>query len=127
MPAVLTALDAVGGNAATLTADVVAAQVHAALTALGAPMAAPAAARDPGSQHLLLETAAANSLVWLGMLALTWAIGLFVLVLNNPGFGVPMDFLYCLIWGFGLPAAGQQLTGTSAATAIGITLPTVRA
>ena len=64
--------------------------------------------------------------IWIAWAVLTWIIGFVVLILNQPGFGVPLDFLYCLVWGFGIPAVGQQLTATSATTALGVTLPPAR-
>lgn len=49
---------------------------------------------------------------------LTVASGFLVLIAPKPGFGVPQDYIYCLLWGFGLPVAGQQLTPASVKTAI---------
>jgi hypothetical protein len=41
-----------------------------------------------------------------------------MLIIPNAGFGVPMDFVLCLLWGFGLPIAGQQLAPGSVKTAL---------
>jgi hypothetical protein len=46
--------------------------------------------------------------------------GLVVLILNNPGFGVPVDFVFALFWGFGLPTTVGALAPSSAATALNI-------
>jgi len=78
---------------------------------------------EPTSQQLTLLLERVSLGVWLMWFGMTFAIGLGVLILNNPSFGIPIDFLYCALWGFGVPAAGQQLTNTSATTALNITLP----
>ena len=58
-------------------------------------------------------------LIWGGLTALT---GLAALILSNPGFGTPIDLLYCFFWGFALPAVGQQLTPGSAGASLGISI-----
>jgi hypothetical protein len=75
------------------------------------------------TQRLLFQIAEISTGVWLTWTALTFLIGLFMLVLNNPGFGVPLDYLFCLGWGFGLPAVAAQMTSSSGTTALGITMP----
>jgi hypothetical protein len=84
---------------------------------------APDAPAEPTSRHLTILLGQLAAGIWLTWVVLTFAIGLGVLVLNDPGFGIPMDFVYCFLWGFGVPAAGQQLTTSSATTALNITLP----
>ncbi|MDQ2840796.1 MAG: hypothetical protein M3Y72_07110 [Acidobacteriota bacterium] len=61
--------------------------------------------------------------VWLAATVLT---GWMVMVLSKPGFGTPEDFGLCLLWGLGLPVAGNQLNQLSVSdvgSKIGITLP----
>jgi hypothetical protein len=52
---------------------------------------------------------------WLNavLVGITVASGVLTLITSKPGFGVPQDYIYCLLWGFGLPIAGQQLTPAS--------------
>jgi len=55
--------------------------------------------------------------------ALTVALaGLAVLILNNPGFGTPLDFVFAFFWGFALPTTVQALTPGSVATALNISI-----
>jgi hypothetical protein len=63
---------------------------------------------------------------WIAWGVLTVLIGCSVLVLPSPGFGETLDYVRCLLWGFGLPVAGQslqQLTPSALNTQLGITLP----
>jgi hypothetical protein len=96
--------------------------------ALGGPAAAPGRPQV-SSEDLLTEITVFGGSIWLiwGMVAVVAGSG--ALVFSNPGFGVPLDFIKCLLWGFGLPAAGQQLTALTAGsvrTSLGIAVPTVR-
>ncbi len=77
-------------------------------------------------QHVMSQIEALSTGIWLVYLLLASVVGTVVLVFGNPGFGTPMDFLYCLLWGFGLPTTMdklQQASPASVATAIGIQLP----
>ena len=58
--------------------------------------------------------------VWLLYGVLTALSGLVVLILNNPGFGIPVDLAFALFWGFGLPTTVAALAPGSAATALNI-------
>ncbi len=60
--------------------------------------------------------------IWLLYGVLTALSGLAVLVLNNPGFGVPLDFILAFFWGFGLPTAVGALAPGSAASALNISI-----
>jgi hypothetical protein len=63
--------------------------------------------------------------VWGVWLFLTCIVGSYLLVFQNLGFGNASDYVLCLLWGFGLPTAGQQLTqltSSSATTALGISI-----
>jgi hypothetical protein len=73
--------------------------------------------------RLLVEISGVNLLVWGVTALLTSLVGLAVLILNNPGFGIPLDYVYCLFWGFGIPTAVQQLNAGSAMNAVGVSLP----
>jgi len=121
------ALDVISEDAAALTLHDVTARVRDVLANRNLEQAAPVSEEiEPSAERLVFQIAQVSSTVWTAVIALTWAVGLFVLVLNNPGFGVPMDFLYCLLWGFGIPAVGQQLTSASATSALGISVPSPR-
>ncbi len=54
--------------------------------------------------------------VWLVWLLVTCVSGSAALVFSNLGFGAPLDYVLCFLWGFGLPAAGQQLLQISASS-----------
>lgn len=91
-----------------------------------APSGAPgpgATAPLPRSRQLVVEIDNANEGLWWVWGVISWGTGFVVLVLNQPGFGVPFDYLYCALWGLGVPVVGQQLTGAFAGTALGITFP----
>ena len=68
-----------------------------------------------------------NMAIWWVYLLLVSVTGAAVLVVGNLGFGTTMDFVYCLLWGFGLPTTMDKLqaaTPASVSTALGIKLPT---
>lgn len=73
-------------------------------------------------ESLQLEIQSISKGVWLLYGILTALSGLAFLILNNPGYGVPLDYVYALFWGFGLPTAVQSLTPSSAATALNISV-----
>ena len=70
-------------------------------------------------ESALLEIQTLNILSWIVTVVLTTLAGFVVLVLNDPGFGQTIDFIYCIFWGFGIPTVVQQLKPDSAATAVG--------
>lgn len=77
-------------------------------------------------QHVMSQIEVLSTGIWLVYLLLASVIGTAALVFGNPGFGTPMDFVYCLLWGFGLPTTMdklQQASPASVSTAIGIQLP----
>ncbi|WMS44500.1 hypothetical protein RDV64_08960 [Acuticoccus sp. MNP-M23] len=86
--------------------------------------------RRPLTRELLtVEIQHLSIVTWTIYLLLTWGLGTYLLVLSDSTFGSGRDYLECLLWGFGLPLAGQQLTNTTrpnVATALGITLPSIR-
>jgi hypothetical protein len=73
--------------------------------------------------RLLVEISGVNLLVWGVTALLTSLVGLVVLILNNPGFGIPLDYVYCVFWGFGIPTVIQQLNAGSAMNAMGVSVP----
>ena len=77
-------------------------------------------------QHVMMASAG-----WTWLVLLVWGVstiltGSMAMVLSKAGFGTPMDFGYCVLWGLGLPAAGNQLSQLSAAgigPKFGVTVP----
>jgi hypothetical protein len=76
--------------------------------------------------HLQMEIQTITLLFWAVWGSLSVLTGFIVLVMPAPGFGTVADYLRCLLWGFGLPVAGQglqTLTMSSLNTQLGVTLP----
>ena len=69
-----------------------------------------------------LEIETISKAVWTLYALLTALAGLAVLILNNPGFGTPIDLLLAFFWGFALPTTVQALTPGSVATALNISI-----
>jgi hypothetical protein len=69
-----------------------------------------------------LEIETISKAVWTLYALLTALAGLAVLILNNPGFGTPIDFVLAFFWGFALPTTVQALTPGSVATALNISI-----
>jgi|GEM_PF-3140713 len=80
------------------------------------------AATSTTFESLQLEIQSISKAIWLLYGILTALSGLGVLILNNPGYGVPLDYLFALFWGFGLPMAIQSLGPSSAASALNISI-----
>ncbi len=68
-------------------------------------------------KDLTVEIGRMSYVVWgiFGLIA--GGLGTYVIILSNPGFGLPTDFLTCLFWGIGLPVGAQQLSQSTVATA----------
>jgi len=71
-------------------------------------------------QRLVFRIKRESLWMWTVAGTLTTLAGLIALVLNNPGFGITQDYVYCVLWGFGIPAAvhltpelGSQAVGGS--------------
>ncbi|MEJ0091897.1 MAG: hypothetical protein WDN46_00165 [Methylocella sp.] len=104
--------------------------------ALSAQMAAPGAPQAGHAapalayQRLTVEIANTSLLAWALFAVPATALGAYVVVLANTGFGLAADFLLCFFWGVGLPIGAQQLTQSTtistAASALGVTVPTTR-
>lgn len=93
-------------------------------TDLGSPPGAPerplTAVQELSVIKLEIETISKG--IWILYAVLTALAGLVVLILNNPGFGTPLDFVYAFFWGFGLPISVTSLTAGSVATALNISI-----
>ncbi len=76
------------------------------------------------AEELRVETAILSHVGWLFLIVATTLAGAYVLVFSTSaaGFGTPLDYLLCLAWGIGLPAAGQltQATTSTVASNFGI-------
>jgi hypothetical protein len=95
-------------------------------TSLGGGGAAALAARPRDADHISTEIRSLSRIAWLVLALVTTALGTYVLVLGNLGFGTCTDYLICLFWGFGLPVGGTQLaqaTTATASTALGFSVP----
>lgn len=57
---------------------------------------------------------------WVFFGLVSWSIGSYILVMNNPSFGTWTDYGLCLLWGFGLPVGGSQLTQLSVGSLAGV-------
>jgi hypothetical protein len=105
-------------------------KLDADLVKAGQAVAAVAAARAPTQprtyQQINVEIRNLSGLVWFIFGGLSAAVGAYIVVVGNLGFGVLSDYFLCLFWGFGIPASGQQLaqsTMASIGTTLGIVTP----
>jgi hypothetical protein len=73
-------------------------------------------------EALQLEIQSISKAVWVLYGILTAVSGFAFLILNNPGYGVPLDYIFAFFWGFGLPMTVQALTPSSAASALNISI-----
>jgi len=73
-------------------------------------------------EALQLEIQTISKAIWVLYGILTALSGLAFLILNNPGYGVPLDYIFAFFWGFGLPTMVQSLTPGSAASALNISI-----
>ena len=125
---VLGALDLLDATIQPPSAQTARPQIQALLASLVPPVAGlvPGAPGAPGAppspESLLLDISQVNWMAWTVWLVLTIVVGYLVQV-DKAGFGTPVDLITCLLWGFGIPAAGMQLgqlTPTSVATTLKI-------
>jgi len=108
------------------TPDDAKAAVQEALRTLVATLAAPAGgqldavamaahvgmvkgASLPSSTELRLSLNRIGSMVWIIWAMVTLVAGIAALILTNPGFGTPIDYVKCFFWGLSIQAGGQQL------------------
>lgn len=70
-------------------------------------------ARKP--EILRVDIARLGVLSWLFIFLATTGAGAYILVFSgaNAGFGTPLDYLLCLLWGLGLPAGAQLMNATT--------------
>ena len=101
-------------------------------TQLGTPSPSAAVSRgllakkEASTRMLRLEISLVNWAMWLVVCLLTTLVGSYVVVWSNLGFGLPTDYVFCLLWGFGIPIGGQQLlqlTPKNVVTTLGISGP----
>jgi hypothetical protein len=69
-----------------------------------------------------LEIESISKGIWILYSLLTATAGLLVLILYNPGFGTPSDYVFAFFWGFALPATVQSIVPGSVATALDISI-----
>ena len=86
----------------------------------GEPVAPPTALQEFNIVSLEIETISKG--IWILYALLTALAGLAVLILNDPGFGTPLDLLFTFFWGFGLPITVSNLAPGSVATALNISI-----
>lgn len=99
------------------------AEVQAILATIIRPLAAPGlGSRSVTTQDLIVMLDTLDYATLAAWTVISFITGYLVLILNKPGFGTPTDYLYCLIWGFGISTA-SALTSNPAASALGIKIP----
>jgi len=69
-----------------------------------------------------LEIESISKGIWILYSLLTALAGLVALILINPGFGTPIDYVFAFFWGFALPTTVQSLAPGSVATALNISI-----
>jgi len=77
------------------------------------------------TQHVLLRSDFVNGTAWILFAVIATATG-YLAAVDVAGFGLMSDYFRAFLWGLGLQAAGtqlQQLTPSSIASTIGITMP----
>jgi hypothetical protein len=77
------------------------------------------------THHIVVRVDAVNAAAWLIFAVIASVTG-YLAAVNVAGFGVAADYFKAFLWGFGLQTAGtqlQQLTPSSIASTIGITMP----
>ena len=101
------------------------ANLHAAAgpLAVGGVMPGQSPPSSLNFERLQLSIEELSATIWLFWAFLTAFAGIVFQVAMNLSFGRPQDYLYCLLWGVGITAAGQQLTSSTITTGIGVTLP----
>ncbi len=121
------ALDDLAVNGLTLDRDALSTEAEKVLVQLRGslneafgiqddPGAGPALIVGYSSQRIAFETEVLNLIGWLVFGFLSLAVGSYLLIFANPGFGQLKDLLYCLLWGFGVPAAGEKLATINSGT-----------
>jgi hypothetical protein len=115
----LQALDRLDANIQPPSADIARTQVQQILATLLPPAAASAgmaaSPAPPTPESLRIDIERIGWASWVAWLVITVVVG-YLAQVDKAGFGTPADFFVCLLWGFGIPAAGQQLTQLTPAT-----------
>ena len=73
--------------------------------------------------ELQLRNERINWIMWGLWLVVTVALGVYLLVDTQPGFGTSSDLWKCFFWGLGISVAGQQFNPSTVTTALNVTLP----
>ena len=126
-------VDQICANVPQPTSDQALALIQPILTGLhnalfppppNAPLAAPAPPAAPSREFEMLgiEIQSISKGVWLLYGILTTLSGIVVLIFNNSGFGIPVDFVLAFFWGFGIPTTAGAIAPTSAASALNIAI-----
>jgi hypothetical protein len=131
-------IDALAALAPLPSLDAARQRIDAALAALNNALHPPApgavafaAAAQGGAppplsfERLSVGLANLELSVWAVWFLVTGLAGSAALVFSNLGFGTPLDYVQCLLWGFGIPAAGQQLLQASVGSvsqAVGVSI-----
>jgi len=74
-------------------------------------------------RELRLRNEQLDYVTWGLWFAITIALGLYLLVDTQPGFGTSTDLWKCFFWGLGISVAGQQFNPSTVTTALSVTLP----
>ncbi|WP_299750260.1 hypothetical protein [Devosia sp.] len=80
----------------------------------------------PTLADLALDVKRTSIVFWIVFGLLATALGSYVVVFSNAGFGLWTDFLFCLFWGFGLPVTATQAgqaTMSTVGTALSVPVP----
>ena len=126
--AAITALDSiVAGTSVAPALDLVRPQIQTQVnrvnTALGVPPLGGAAPVLKTYDQLNVQIIQISAITWALVIVATTAVGTLALVLNNT-FGSFADFVTCVLWGLGLPIAGQALTASmgTVGTSLGVSV-----
>ena len=100
-------------------------QIQVILNAIPRPAGAPGLAvneRELTTEQLNLQLQSAGFATIFVWLLISFITGLFLLILNKPSFGVPMDYIFCLLWAFGVSVTGS-ISQNPATSLLGIKMP----
>jgi hypothetical protein len=78
-------------------------------------------------QQLNVQIAQVSVIAWIIVILATTAVGALALVLKSSSFGSLADFVTCVLWGLGIPVAGQALSSVGMAsvqTPLGVSVTT---
>lgn len=126
--AAITALDLIaagigGAPAIDSVRQQIRTQVNTVNTALGVAPLGGAAPVPKTYDQLNVQIIQISAISWALVIVATTAVGTLALVINNT-FGSFADFVTCILWGLGLPIAGQALTASmgTVGTSLGVSV-----